>query len=77
MRQLGSSKSERDISQLMRQHESERMVLEVQWRGELNQQQSTQKKGYRQWMDGVYEEMTSPGGCGLVSSGCGLLSRPS
>ena len=52
------------------------MVLETQWSGELRQQQNTQKKGYRQWMDGVYEEMTSSGGCGLVPSGCGLLPGP-
>ena len=52
------------------------MVLEAQWSGELRQQQNTQKKGYRQWMDGVYEEMTSSGGCGLVPSGCGLLPGP-
>ena len=65
MQLVGSTKSEQDVSLLMRQHETDRAVLEAQWRGEVRQQQETQRKSYQQWMGGAYVEMTSPGGCGL------------
>ena len=65
MQLVGSTKSEQDVSLLMRQHETDRAVLEAQWRGEVRQLQETQRKSYQQWMGVAYDEMTSPGGCGL------------
>ena len=73
MTQLGYTKSERDIAHLMSQHETERMVLEAQWRGEINHLQMQQRKGYRQWMDGVYEEMMASGGRGFLARECGVV----
>ena len=73
MAQLGYTKSERDIAHLMSQHEVERSVLEAQWRGEINHQQIQQRKGYRQWMDGVYEEMVASGGQGFWPGGVALV----
>ena len=73
MAQLGYTKSERDIAHLMSQHEVERSVLEAQWRGEINHQQIQQRKGYRQWMDGVYEEMVASGGRGFWPGGVAFV----
>ena len=59
-----SRASEEDLAGLMREHERDRTVLEVQWKGELAHIRETQRKTYHQWIDGAYKEMTSSGGCG-------------
>ena len=60
----GSRATEEDLAGLMREHERDRTVLEVQWRGELMNLRQTQQSSYQQWINGAYREMTSSGGWG-------------
>lgn len=63
---VSSSKAtEEDLAVMVREHERDRTVLEVQWGGELRKLRETQRNSYHQWIDGAYKELTSPGGCGM------------
>ena len=67
MAEVSSSRaSEEELASLMREHERDKTVLEVQWKGEVKQLRETQKKTYHQWIDGAYQEMTSSGGRGQL-----------
>ena len=57
--------SETELAAVMRDHERDRTVLEVQWRGELAQLRETQRRTYHQWIEGAFKETTSPGGRGI------------
>lgn len=56
---LGSTKTERDINMLMRQHTLEREACEERWSSELSQLRDTQRREYRDWVTKVYEDMES------------------
>lgn len=56
-----SQATEVELAAVMRDHERDRTVLEVQWRGELAQMRETQRRTYHQWIEGAYKEMTSSG----------------
>ena len=66
---VSSSKAtEDDLAVMVREHERDRTVLEVQWGGELRKLRETQRNSYQQWIDGAYKELTSPGRCGLCQT---------
>ena len=50
------------------EQESDRAVLDAQWRGELRKLRNTQRHSYQQWIDEAYKEMTSLGGWGFQGS---------
>jgi hypothetical protein len=56
-----SQATEAELGAVMRDHDSDRTVLEVQWRGELATLRETQRRTYHQWIEGAYKEMTSSG----------------
>ena len=56
--------TEAELGAVMRDHDRDRTVLEVQWRGELATLRETQRRTYHQWIEGAYMEMTSSGGRG-------------
>jgi len=47
---LGTTRTERDINMLMRQHTMEKEACEAQWSSELSQLQETQRREYREWV---------------------------
>lgn len=63
-----SQATETELAGLMREHERDKTVLEVQWRGELVGLRDTQRKTYHQWIEDAYKEMMLPGGCGLMKN---------
>ena len=56
-----SRATEGELAAMMRGHERDRSVLEAQWRGELSHLRETQRKTYHQWIEGAYQDITSPG----------------
>ena len=56
MQALGTTKTERDINNLMRRHTLERETCEMRWSNELNQLQETQRREYRDWVTKVNED---------------------
>ena len=59
---LGTSKSEKDINLMMRQHTLEREVCEERWSKELNQLQESQRREYRDWVTTVHLDMETSRG---------------
>ena len=55
------------MAAMVAEQESDRAVLEAQWRGELRKLRNTQRHSYQQWIDEAYKEMTSSGGWGLLN----------
>jgi hypothetical protein len=74
-----SQATEAELGAVMRDHDSDRTVLEVQWRGELATLRETQRRTYHQWIEGAYKEMTSSGGRGTfrnhTSGVCSFMMR--
>jgi hypothetical protein len=51
--------TEEGMAAMVAEQESDRAVLEAQWRGELRKLRNTQRHSYQQWIDEAYKEMTS------------------
>ena len=58
---LGTTKTERDINMLMRQHTMEKEACEAQWSSELSQLQETQRREYREWVLNYEENLGGSG----------------
>ena len=59
---VGTSKSEKDVNLMMRQHTLEREACEERWSKELNQLQESQRREYRDWVTTVHLDMETSRG---------------
>ena len=59
---LGTSKSNKDINLMMRQHTLEMEACEERWSKELNQLQESQRREYRDWVTTVHLDMETSRG---------------
>jgi hypothetical protein len=59
---LGTSKSDKDISSMTRQHTLEREMCDERWSKELSQLQESQRREYRDWVTTVHLDMETSRG---------------
>ena len=59
---LGTSKSDKDINLMTRQHTLEREVCDERWSKELSQLQESQRREYRDWVTTVHLDMETSRG---------------
>ena len=59
---VGTSKSDKDISSMARQHTLEREMCDERWSKELSQLQESQRREYRDWVTTVHLDMETSRG---------------